>query len=395
MILLSLLLACIQYVTAQELTVKSFKLADGDLTASTEPRSDGNGEPCALIKLHIPDDLVKVEGDIVAPITTIGMEKRIYVPTAAGVGTTVFVLYTSHHQPLKVVFADYISKTLMGKSTYELDIIDPSGSSASGKEDIGAQYLVMTVEPAGAMVSIDGTSMPLDPDGSLLTMLAYGVHSYNVMAPGYESKSGTVTIGHEKVSLPVTLSSVMATLKVSCPTSGCSIYVNDKLRGTDSWAGQLSAGTYNIEARKECYRSASQLVTLVERDNKTISFPSLSAITGQINVSYKPANAEVLIDGIKIGTSPDIFSNIMVGSHVVEIRKSGYESARQTVEIKDNTVTDITGSLKPETISAVSASPSGSSSSAGGNIETFTVHGVSFNMVKVSGGTFKMGATSE
>ena len=69
-ILLSLVLlfAAISSTFAQELTVKSFKLAGNDLTAQTQPRKDLNDRNCALIKVGIGLQGVQFEGGIMGNV---------------------------------------------------------------------------------------------------------------------------------------------------------------------------------------------------------------------------------------------------------------------------------------------------------------------------------------
>ena len=74
-ILLSLVLlfAAISSAFAQELTVKSFKLASNDLTAQSQPRKDLNNLNCALVKVGIALDGVKFDGSIMGePIHKLG-----------------------------------------------------------------------------------------------------------------------------------------------------------------------------------------------------------------------------------------------------------------------------------------------------------------------------------
>ncbi|EHJ41420.1 hypothetical protein HMPREF0673_00781, partial [Leyella stercorea DSM 18206] len=49
---LFMLFAAISSALAQELTVKSFKLAGSDLTAQTQPRKDLNNRNCAVVKVQ-------------------------------------------------------------------------------------------------------------------------------------------------------------------------------------------------------------------------------------------------------------------------------------------------------------------------------------------------------
>ena len=104
--------------------------------------------------------------------------------------------------------------------------------------------------------------------------------------------------------------------------------------------------------------------------------------SGALRVNYLPIGGDVYVDGSKIGTNPGTFFNVKVGSHKVEIRKEGYISETRTVEVREDQTSELSGNLR------VLSSPDGS-------IKTFTVKGVSFNMVSVEGGTFQMGATEE
>jgi len=133
-------------------------------------------------------------------------------------------------------------------------------------------------------------------------------------------------------------------------------------------------------------------VTLQQRQQQQLTIPALQAITGVLNVNYKPANAEVWIDGKQAGTSPDIFRNILVGSHNVELRANGYTTKQERVTIEEGKTAMLTGALERQQPVQSAAS---STTNSGAGIETFTVNGVSFNMVRVKGGTFMMGATPE
>jgi len=257
----------------------------------------------------------------------------------------------------------------------------------------------MTVEPSNAMVYIDDNLQALQ-NGMLSLLLPMGQHTYRIEAPAYEPKSGSFTIGNETLQLPVKLESAMSVLSVSTTTPGTQIYVNDQLRGTSSWSGSLPAGTYRVEGRLSGHRKYRQNITLSQRDDQQLTIPALQAITGILNVNYQPLNAEVWLDGKKVGSSPNVFRNITIGSHDVELRADGYTSRKERVSIEEGKTFSLTGSLeKPVSAIAQSSTPQSStpqsSSVSGSAVERFTVDGVLFNMVRVDGGTFQMGATSE
>jgi len=372
---------------AQKLTVETMTALPIDLSASQHERKDLNGRPCALVKVQLAAVGAQFEGNVVGSVDYKTNEYWVYMTEGS------YMLSVKHPSfvPLSVNFRDYGINGVQGKATYRLTLMMPQAGSMN--VDDGLRYLVMTVEPVTATVYIDDELQPVE-NGTVTRLLSMGNHRYRVEAPAYESKSGTFTIGNEKLSLPVTLQSNMATLSISAATQGTQIYVNDQLRGTSSWTGSLPAGTYRIEGRLQGYRNHRQNITLAQRDHQQITIPALQAIVGNLNVNFQPTHAEVWLDGSKIGTSPDIFRDIMVGSHNVELRASGYTSKQERITIEEGKTAILSGALERQ-VSAASQSSSVSSSAFGSAIETITVNGVSFNMVRVDGGTFMMGATSE
>ena len=124
-ILLSLVLlfAAISSAFAQELTVKSFKLASSDLTAQTQPRKDLNYRNCALIKVGIGLQGVQFEGGIMGNVENKTGEYWVYMPQ----GNRQLKVKHANYAPVMVTFADYGVEKLESNRTYEL-IITASGS---------------------------------------------------------------------------------------------------------------------------------------------------------------------------------------------------------------------------------------------------------------------------
>lgn len=380
-IIFSLLITAVS-LQAQKLTVERMEVALMDLSASTQQRNDRNGNPCALVKVLLPTVGVTFEGNVLGDVAFKAGEYWVYMSEGS------YMLNVKHPNfyPLMVNFRDYDIKKVEGKTTYKLTVGMPQMVGVN--MDDGNRYLVLTVTPANSVVEVDGQLVPLDGDGTARVLLSQGIHSYRVRASGCADDEGTVVIGNEKVTREIRLQSVLANVNVSCPTPGAQIYVNDQLKGKSPWSGSLTAGNYQFEARLNGHHSAKRSETLAQRDNRQIEFPALVAITGNLDVNYKPTNAEVWLDGKKLGTSPDIFRNIIIGTHEVELRKDGYQSEKKTVTISEGQTASLTGSL---TASATAVTTSGGYSS-GAAVETFTVNGVSFNMVRVDGGTFMMGS---
>ena len=235
----------------------------------------------------------------------------------------------------------------------------------------------MNVTPSNARVSIDGAgAVAVDEGGEFKSFLAPGRHTYRVEADnGFDPQSGEIVMYGERIILPITLRSVKSLLTVSCSTSGASIYINEKYKGSTQWRGFLNPGTYLLEARMEGYRSFQQTVTLGKQEEQNFTFPALQPIYGSLLVDYSPTDAEVYVDGKLLGKSPNLFTDVLIGTHELKVVKEGYTPHTEKVTISENQQSSVSGKLVSN--------------------EEFEVHGVKFTMIRVEGGTFRMGATEE
>lgn len=104
------------------------------------------------------------------------------------------------------------------------------------------------------------------------------------------------------------------------------------------------------------------------------------SIYGEIDISSDPAMADIYIDGVIAGRTPQIISRILPGQHEVRISMQDYKDYYSNVTVKGNETIKLSPHLEK-------APPPGS--------KTFTVGDVEFTMIPVEGGTFLMGATGE
>ena len=371
---LTLFFTFISSALAQELTVKSFKMAEGDLTAQTQPRKDLNDRNCALVKVGIALDGVKFDGSIMGePVQKLG-EYWVYMPK----GVSMLQVLHRNYTPLMVNFYDYGVGKVESGMTYTLTLSKPSGSTEP--VDAGGNFYALTVNPKNAVVTIDGIQQTVSTDGAYSAMLPYGSHTYKVEAGGYISKSGSFTISSSDMTpINVSLVSAMASVSVTCPTPAVSLYVDKKSVGVAPWTGSLKEGMHLIEAKKEGYRSQQRTINLSQQQKLDVVFTELTAIQGNLSVNYKPFGADVYIDGNKVGQTPRVFNGLLVGNHKVEIKKDGYGTDSKTVNILEGQTANVIGTLsdKPE------------------NIIVQVKNGISIEMVRVEAGIFIMEATPE
>ena len=384
-------------MAAQELQVKSMVSTPMDQTANLAENlhQDLNGDYGGLVKVRLAASGASFEGWVLKQEPRGEGEYWVFMAK----GSSRLTVKVKDFLPLEVNFKDYDDCIIKSKQTYVLTITIPQ-TGAPQQHDDGMRYLSMTVEPKNCAVYIDGTQQIVE-NGEVIVSVPKGSHTYQVTAPGHAPKEGTVEVSDNNEPLVVRLVSTQATLNVECATKGAQVSVNGQVKGTTQWSGALAPGNYQIAVSCEGYRSVHQSVTLQKSENKKLTIPALEMITGRLNVVCRPIGSDVYVDGKRVGTSPNIFRDVQIGNRTVEVRKEGYQTLTKIVNIKENEQTDLSGTLTANA-TATTATSSGnsgisgsSSSSVSGPRETFTVKGVSFTMVRVDGGTFTMGGTSE
>ena len=378
-------------VFSQKLQVESFKIAESDISAQTQPRKDLNDRNCALVKVQFVGAISEVEGNVVKPLVNHGNETWVYMPQ----GSRQLKLLTQSYLPVMVTFADYGVEKLESNRTYVLILVKPSGQNEP--VDAGGNFYAISVQPKDAKVTVDGVLQESSSDGEYSAMLPYGTHTYKVEAGGYISKSGSFSVSSgEMAPINVSLVSALATVSVTCPTPAVSLYVDKKSVGNVPWSGSLKEGMHLIEVKKNGYRSQQKTILLSQQQKLDVGFGELVAILGNLSVNYKPFGADVYVDGKKLGQSPRVFNGLLVGNHQVEVRKDGYATDKKSIMISEGQTASISGILASNTASSSNGYASNSSVSSGGNEISIPVkNGITIDIVKVEAGTFMMGATSE
>ena len=233
---------------------------------------------------------------------------------------------------------------------------------------------------SGAAVFVDDELIGTAPVKS--DKLSSGEHSVRLVLNKYKPYTTTVTIrDNQTTNLNPTLSADFATVSLTAP-NGATIWVNGTQKGTGSWSGELSTGTYIFEARKEGHRAQKLTKTISAtpaRQSYTLDAPT--PITGSVDINSSPAMADVYLDGKLVGSSPMKINDIIVGNHTLKLSRKGYYDYTKTVTITEGKTTTVTATLTkqsaPASATTTTPKPISSSSSGTYNIgDLVTVNGV-------------------
>lgn len=322
-------------VYSQELHVKSFGIAESDLSAQTQPRKDLNDKNCALVKVQFVGGISEIEGNVITPLIKHGNETWVYMPQ----GSRQMKVLTQSFLPVMVTFADYGIEKLESNRTYVLILTKPMSIIEQKK-----QALIIKYSPSSATVLVDN-KMVRGTNGVAKVVLPVGQHSYIVASDGYESEEGTVKL---KAAAPSNLQ-----ITLSKETNTISTSTND-------------VATQHI-VRNQIVKFSGKVVDINGQ-------PVIGAVveeTGTKNISVTD------IDGNFI---------IKAKSSSITVTVTFLGCVPKQVKLTEGTKEEIT--LIEETYKK---QPSSSASS----ITIPVKDGISIEMVKVEGGTFMMGATPE
>ena len=141
--------------------------------------------------------------------------------------------------------------------------------------------------------------------------------------------------------------------------------------------------------------STTTVSTRRSRQDRAVSRPT----TGTLTISSTPSDAAVKIDGEYMGTTPLTLKNRKPGTYRVTFSAEGYETQTQSVTVAAGKTASCSATLKkkatPQPVTPPVTSTPQPATSSNASSQVITANGVSFKMIRVEGGTFTMGATSE
>lgn len=251
-------------VCSQELHVKSFGIAESDLSAQIQSRKDLNDKNCALVKVGIGLQGVQFEGNVVGQVVNNVGEYWVYMPQ----GSRMLKVKHPYYPPIIVTFANYSIEKLESNRTYELMLTVSGGIQSSQTQTLTIKYT-----PIEATVLVDNKRIK-GSDGVAMANFPIGQHSFVVFCDGYESEEGMVKLKASAPSnLQITLSKEAKTALASTmgkeatnqnsvnsqnvkffgkvvdvngePIIGAAIKEN----GTDNWAITDMEGNFFIDAK--------------------------------------------------------------------------------------------------------------------------------------------------
>ena len=235
----------------------------------------------------------------------------------------------------EVMIGEHTLRVEYGNNKYEQKItVNKSNILFRQNVNIEAakpQFVVLTVEPKNAVVTIDG-KLYVPEDGVVSAFLEPGGYSYTVSAKNYHQNSGTLTVAGEKVEKPIKLLPAYGWVEVSSERlAGAAVFIDNEFIGTAPVKSTaLASGEHTIKIVQELYNAHT--ATVVVSDNKiTKHNPTLSADFANVTINAFNG-AEIWINGEKKGTT-NWTGRLSTGTYLFEARKAGHKTTSLTKNI--------------------------------------------------------------
>ena len=192
-----------------------------------------------------------------------------------------------------------------------------------------------------------------------------GVYALQIQQSKYKDYSTTVTISEGKTTvIRPQLEANFAELTLTTQ-SGADIYVDGHKLGTGRWSGTLELGEYSVETRQASHKSSyTNLAVSLQTAGQTIELNDPLPIYGSLIVDGTPMDVAVYVDNKKVGVSPLVYSEILIGEHKVRLEKEGYAKQEKTVQIAEGQEHMLDYTLAKETPKAA-PQPAATSASTG------------------------------
>ncbi|MDP6924569.1 MAG: PEGA domain-containing protein [Candidatus Scalindua sp.] len=242
---------------------------------------------------------------------------------------------------------------LDGYSAWEksVTVVPARETVLTAKLQVNTGSVTVKSNPENAKIYLDGKPAGTTPEA--ITCISLGIHEIKVEMEKYDVWTGTANIeaGKDDVITAVLQRSTGSLMVESNPPNAI-IFVDGKEIGhTPEIIMSSAKGTHAIEVRMEGYDVWKQTVDIVPGDEKSLT-AVLQTKTGSLIVNSKPSGSTIIFDGKESGTTPGSLEGLKTGGHQIELKKDGYKTWSESIEIyadKENKITAalllLTGSL--------------------------------------------------
>ncbi len=211
--------------------------------------------------------------------------------------------------------------------------------------------LDVELKPSFGFISVDSTpNAKVVLDGAVLgttpvksSSLAFGKHSVTLSAPGYESVTREVTLNadNRNIELNESLDCFMSRIELRASSEEDAIFINDIDVGRGEYSELMMPGSYHVRVVRNGYRDRIMRLDVERNNPQSVVLEPLEPKYGTLRVESNIVDAEIEIDGERVGLTPNVIKNILAKTHTVTLKKNGYSVATRQVEVSEGKITSV------------------------------------------------------
>ena len=330
----------LQLLNAQEMSVKSFYLAETDLTANTPGTMvhDQNGNVCALIKVETTHKGFTFDVGVLGVVSVVENPAEIWVYVPFGIRKI-----TIQHPQLGIIRDYQIPCSIESGRTYILKLT--SGTIRTIVENaVTKQFLHIDLNPKEAIIELNG-KIKATNNGTYQELLPFGKYQYRCYSENYHEEVGIIEINdpNRTHNLDIKLKPAFGFVSIleSCQPDikGAAVYVDEKYAGLLPIKDyQVSSGKHQIKIIKEQYEAYTDAFVITDEETKVLT-PEL--ITNFAEVTLRTSDeAFIYVNGEIKGLSK-WSGRLAYGSYVFESTKPGHITYQMLYDITQDNQVDI------------------------------------------------------
>lgn len=225
----------------------------------------------------------------------------------------------------------------------ELDDYDPYDAVFTAKEGANETkfakleplkgILLVTSDPAGAEISLDGYSLGETPR-LITTLETKGRYALVLKKTGYlDTKIEVGFEGRRPLVHHVKLVLNSGVANITSEPSGADVVLNGISRGTTPvTVSEIPKGQLVLVLKKEGYKTLTREISINAGDTPNLYY-ELEALPGQMNLTSLPGGARFYINGEPRGEGPLYLKNVKPGTYTVKVEKDGYDAETREITV--------------------------------------------------------------
>ena len=202
-------------------------------------------------------------------------------------------------------------------------------------------------EPSNATILVNGNNVGSTPD--TIKNLKPGKHQVEVRMDGLDNWSNSVEVTAGKEStVTALLQKITGPISITSTPVKARIYIDGEEVGTTpAKLPSIPIGTHEIEVKIDGHEDWKK--SIVIKKEKEMSLNAVLQLNiGSISIESYPENAIINLDGKDVGKAPKRLTDIIVGTHEIEVLMEGYVTWKRTIKLKAGKDISLTADLKKE-----------------------------------------------